>query len=658
MDFLNLLSEILSQNRLIFVVNYLFVTQFFKMADEMEVMVNVQTPHSKRCCNPMQIQGHIGKDLRKISKNILCAYPTLHAQSKVCRGCRDIFNSSRTNLSSENNSADDSAEIDDTLEKSPSKKRRASREEELEELLNGLKEKFHNLPDNEPLRQSILTIAPDCWSIRKISEEFKCSYRMAKQSKNLKHTGGVLAIPPFKKGKNLDEKTVQKVIEFYENDTNGRIMPNKKDTVVVKIDDQKERKQKHLLLYDIKVLHSMFKKKYPEHPIGLSKFAELRPKWCVVAGASGTHSVCVCTTHQNVKLMIDSINVKHLTKDFEIKLDDYNDCIKIVLCKNPTSACYFLKCEKCPNMEKLSDIILQLLENNNIQQVIYSTWTSTDRCTLKQECLTSEDFIEELCQRLKVLITHNFISKEQSKFLCDKKENLRKDEVLLHCDFAENYAYVVQDAAQAFHYNNDQCSVFTVIFYYRSGNELKHHSIILLSDSTTHDATAVYLMQQNVIPEIKKRCPRARKIYYVSDGAKQHFKNRTNILHLMNHKADFDIEAEWHCYATAHGKSECDGLGACLKCEATRYSLQAEPKNAILDSTSLFTWAKKKFQNIQFFHYTKMDHEKLSKTLNKKFPQPRAVDKIQSNHAFIPTSGNKLIIKKYSSATECVIMQY
>ena len=38
--------------------------------------------------------------------------------------------------------------------------------------------------------------------------------------------------------------------------------------------------------------------------IGFSKFAELRPRYCVLAGASGTHSVCICTIHQNVKLMI------------------------------------------------------------------------------------------------------------------------------------------------------------------------------------------------------------------------------------------------------------------------------------------------------------------------------------------------------------------
>ena len=33
---------------------------------------------------------------------------------------------------------------------------------------------------------------------------------------------------------------------------------------------------------------------HPDVKVGFSKFAELRPKECVLAGATGTHSVCVC----------------------------------------------------------------------------------------------------------------------------------------------------------------------------------------------------------------------------------------------------------------------------------------------------------------------------------------------------------------------------
>ena len=63
--------------------------------------------------------------------------------------------------------------------------------------------------------------------------------------------------------------------------------------------------------------------------------------------------------------------------------------------------------------------------------------------------------------------------------------------MLLISDFSENFDYVEQDAAQAIHYNNNQCTVFPVVFYYRSNNEIKHHTIILLSDCTKHDAATV-----------------------------------------------------------------------------------------------------------------------------------------------------------------------
>ena len=139
---------------------------------------------------------------------------------------------------------------------------------------------------------------------------------------------------------------VSKVIEFYESEENNRIMPNKKYTVIVKIEGQKVIKEKHLLLYDIKVLHRMFKEKYSECKIVSTKFAELRPEWCVIAGNSGTHSVCVYTIHQNVKTIIDAINLKTLTKGSEIELNDYKDCIDYILCRKSTTDCFLLNGRK------------------------------------------------------------------------------------------------------------------------------------------------------------------------------------------------------------------------------------------------------------------------------------------------------------------------
>lgn len=73
--------------------------------------------------------------------------------------------------------------------------------------------------------------------------------------------------------------------------------------------------QKRLVLENLEDLHQQFKISHPESPVGFSKFAELRPRHWVLAGTSGTHVVCVCTYHQNCKLMLETINISTLTKD-------------------------------------------------------------------------------------------------------------------------------------------------------------------------------------------------------------------------------------------------------------------------------------------------------------------------------------------------------
>ncbi|EFN76306.1 hypothetical protein EAI_07811, partial [Harpegnathos saltator] len=169
-----------------------------------------------------------------------------------------------------------------------------------------------------------------------------------------------------------------------------------------------------------------------------------------------------------------------------------------------------------------------------------------------------------------ILKPHSFIAKQQSLFISEKKEHLSEGEVIIMFDFSENYSYTVQDASQAFHFNNDQCTVFSVIYYYKERSELKHTSCVFLSNSLKHDTAAVYTIQNLLIAEIKRNIRKAKKIIYMTDGAKQHFKNRYQIANLIHHKADFGIEAVWHFSATAHGKSGYDGIGATFKKEAYR----------------------------------------------------------------------------------------
>ena len=78
--------------------------------------------------------------------------------------------------------------------------------------------------------------------------------------------------------------------------------------------------QKRLILGNLREIYQLFKERFPSQSVGFSKFAKLRPKHCVLAGASGTHAVCVCTIHQNVKLMMVGGKIAELTADEDIPL--------------------------------------------------------------------------------------------------------------------------------------------------------------------------------------------------------------------------------------------------------------------------------------------------------------------------------------------------
>ena len=61
-------------------------------------------------------------------------------------------------------------------------------------------------------------------------------------------------------------------------------------------------------LCNLQELYTAFREKDPNVNIGLSKFCALRLKWCVLDGSKMTHSVCVCSAHENVMLLVDGIN--------------------------------------------------------------------------------------------------------------------------------------------------------------------------------------------------------------------------------------------------------------------------------------------------------------------------------------------------------------
>ena len=60
-------------------------------------------------------------------------------------------------------------------------------------------------------------------------------------------------------------------------------VPGMKDFISVLFEGKRQHVQKRLVLCNLREAYEQFKQTYPDQKIGFSKFAELRPKECVLA---------------------------------------------------------------------------------------------------------------------------------------------------------------------------------------------------------------------------------------------------------------------------------------------------------------------------------------------------------------------------------------
>jgi len=248
------------------------------------------------------------------------------------------------------------------------------------------------------------------------------------------------------------------------------------------------------------------------------------------------------------------------------------------------------------------------------------------------------------------LLKHDFIAKQQSIFLKNLKTP-QMDYFIVIADFAENYSFVLQDAAQGFHWTNTQATIHPFVIYYPSANSVLHKSFVVISDHFKHDTITLHCFQKQLLKFIVESIPVApQKIIYFSDEAAAHYKNRKNFLNLAFHEEDFGIPAEWHFFATSHGKGPCDGVGGTVKRLAARTSLQKPYDNQI--PMELYQWAKSNIHNIAFNFVSTQQVDEEAALLHKRFELACRIPGTQQLHAFFPSqSRSHLQAKLFSNST-------
>lgn len=273
-------------------------------------------------------------------------------------------------------------------------------------------------------------------------------------------------------------------------------------------------------------------------------------------------------------------------------------------------------------------------------------------------------FLDSFCDQLKVLVKHDYIAQKQSNYLKELKEGgdqkvgqLADNEVIALCDFSENLAFEIQDSAQSYYYAKTQCTIHPICIYYKEDGVLKQKSNIIIAESLKHTVEAVYLFQTKLIEYLKTFFGNNfndKKIKFFSDGAASQYKNKKNFLNLCLFKKDFGIEAEWHFFATSHGKSPCDALGGTFKRNARNHNMKS-PTSGVTNAKNLFEWAKsKKDSAVHFVYCTEKEYDDMFEKLNSQRYNKKisTVVGTQTYHCFKPIDESKISASTLSDSID------
>ena len=275
--------------------------------------------------------------------------------------------------------------------------------------------------------------------------------------------------------------------------------------------------KKCLALCNLREIYAVFKEKYVNVKLGFSKFCTFQPKWCVLAGSLGTHSVCVCSIHQKAILLVDAIN-------WDIT---YKDLISKIVCDSIRKECMMHRCESCPGTASLKQFLDEHLSDVDSETEFHcNQWDTTDRALFTTVTTTCKEHIDVLIDAINKLTKHSYLGKCQAQYLNDRKQSLRSEEALVLGDFAENYPFLIQDKIQSYHWSKEYCTLYQVVVYFKNDTgSLQHISICFISDDNLHNTCFVYEVQKIMINYLHELLPQVKKLLYFSDGFGGQYKN-------------------------------------------------------------------------------------------------------------------------------------
>ena len=158
-------------------------------------------------------------------------------------------------------------------------------------------------------------------------------------------------------------------------------------------------------------------------------------------------------------------------------------------------------------------------------------------------------------------LPHCFIKRKQAEqYELDKVQAQKENSnvVVLQMDYAENYKCRAQDEVQSAHWNQDQVTHYTSVFWFR--NQIIPH--VIKSDTRQHNKSTVVPFTDQILSNTPHE---GKHIKIWTDGPASHFKNQYVMASMPMLSAKHHVKLSWNFSATSHDKGPIDGVGATLK---------------------------------------------------------------------------------------------
>jgi hypothetical protein len=376
---------------------------------------------------------------------------------------------------------------------------------------------------------------------------------------------------PRKSFENLPEI----IKEFYLCEAVSRLMPGKDDFITIKHSDgSREKVQKYIMIVTISDAFEEFKKTFVAITCSLSYFTQHRPKY-VMKKSDSKHYSCLCTICENFQLLCNSISPYFTQK----KVGLSTEILEKLCCDPKNFECSNNECKDCVNyMDVLKSLLMSCCLDEPVK---WYKWEKSGENRFIEKTLQADkkvgDVLKEFEQSFKKFKLHKFVQRTQKQYLNESRENLNENEAIIIVDYAEKYTTTFQHAVQSSYFGSRAISIFTARAYVGKQAE---YSFALVSDNITQGKHEVFACLKYIIGQLKLRHQNLSHVKVFSDGCGGQFKNRFHFKNLIHAVSDFNVTLELAFFATGHGKSPCDGIGAAIK-RHVRYNVLAERFNVI-----------------------------------------------------------------------------